>query len=170
LFFIAESAIGEARTYRTILANRVTLAAQVRYGSISAMNQESDIPLLKRFFLGGSGQMRGWGRFELSPLSVSGEPIGGKSLLAATAEIRVPLVQRVRGAMFIEAGNVWAQDWTAHLDDLRFDAGTGIRATTPFGLIRVDAGYQLTRVPGLRIDGRPQRYPWRINIGLGEAF
>lgn len=47
-------------------------------------------------------------------------------------------------------------EWTFHLNDLRFDAGSGLRVETPFGLVR--------------IDGRPQRRAWRINIGLGEEF
>jgi outer membrane translocation and assembly module TamA len=134
------------------------------------MSSETDIPLLKRFFLGGSGEMRGWSRFEVSPLSPSGEPVGGKSLLAATSEARFPLSRRLRGAIFVEAGNVWRSDRTVHVNDLRFDAGSGLRVETPFGLIRIDAGYQLNRVPDLRIDGRPQQRAWRINIGLGEAF
>jgi outer membrane protein assembly complex protein YaeT len=163
------SVIGEARHYHTV-RNRITFAHRMRYGSISAMSQETDIPLLKRFFLGGSGEMRAWSRYEVSPLSPSGEPVGGKSLLVATSEARFPLFPRLRGAIFVEAGNVWRSDWAAHVDDLRFDAGPGLRVETPFGLIRIDAGYQLNRVPDLRIDGRPQRRAWRINIGLGEAF
>jgi hypothetical protein len=163
------SVIGEARHYHTV-QNGITFAHRIRYGSISAMSSETDIPLLKRFFLGGSGEMRGWSRFEVSPLSPSGEPVGGKSLLAATSEARFPLSRRLRGAIFVEAGNVWRSDWTVHVNDLRFDAGSGLRVETPFGLIRIDAGYQLNRVPDLRIDGRPQQRAWRINIGLGEAF
>jgi outer membrane translocation and assembly module TamA len=162
--------IGEARYYYTMANRHVTFAVQSRYGSITPLNQEADIPLLKRFFLGGSGQMRGWSRFELSPLSASGEPVGGKSLLASTAEIRVPLARRLRGALFVEAGNVWRGDWTLHPHDLLFDAGPGVRIQTPFGLIRLDVGYQLNRLEGLRIDRKPQRRAWRINVGLGEAF
>jgi outer membrane protein assembly factor BamA len=162
--------IGDVRNYHTTGGGRIALAAQGRYGSISPMHQESDIPLLKRFFLGGSGQMRGWSRFEVSPLSPSGEPIGGKSALAVTSEVRARLLPKLHGALFVEAGNVWRSDWTAHLDDLKFDAGPGLRVETPFGLIRVDLGYQLNRIEGLRIGGQPERHRWRINIGVGEAF
>jgi outer membrane protein assembly factor BamA len=163
-------AIGEVRHYHAMRGGRLELAAQGRYGSISPMHQESDIPLSKRFFLGGSEQMRGWSRFEVGPLSASGEPIGGKSLLAATSEIRALLRPKLHGALFVEAGNVWRGDWTAHLDDLKFDAGPGLRIDTPFGLIRVDLGYQLNRIEGLRIGGQPERHRWRINIGAGESF
>ena len=126
--------------------------------------------MLKRFFLGGSNEMRGWGIYELSPLSASGEPIGGTSLFTATGEVRAPIVRRLRGALFVEAGNVWEQPWTMRLADLRYDAGAGLRFDTPFGLIRVDFGYQLRPLEGLRIDGQPQTSRWRFNLGIGEAF
>jgi hypothetical protein len=45
-----------------------------------------------------------------------------------------------------------------------------VRVETPFGLIRVDFGYQLNRIKGLRIGGEPEHRQWRINIGVGEAF
>ncbi len=162
--------IGEARRYRSVFADRVVLAGRVRYGSIDPMASESDIPLSKRWFLGGSGEMRGWGRYELSPLSESGEAVGGKSLFTATAEARFPIVRRVRGAVFVEAGNVWQNTWSSDLANLVYDAGPGLRIDTPFGLLRFDFGYQLKPLDGLRIDGQPQKHRWRLNFGIGEAF
>jgi translocation and assembly module TamA len=163
-------AIGDMRAYHTNANGRLTLAGFGRYGSVSPMHQESDIPVLKRLFLGGPDQMRGWSRFEVGPLSPLGEPIGGKSLLAGTVELRAQLQRRVRGAVFVEGGNVWRGDWTAHLGDLQFDAGPGLRVQSPFGLVRVDVGFQLNTIPGLRIDGQPQLHRWRLNVGIGEAF
>jgi translocation and assembly module TamA len=134
------------------------------------MGEDTEVPLLKRFFLGGSNEMRGWGIYELSPLSASGEPVGGMSVLTAAAEVRFPIFNRLRGAIFVEAGNVWQDPWTMHLGDLRYDAGPGLRFDTPFGLVRLDFGYQLRPLEGLRIDGQPQTSRWRFNFGIGEAF
>jgi outer membrane protein assembly factor BamA len=164
------SMIGDARHYRRMFDNRVVFASRVRIGSIDPVSGEADLPFLKRFFLGGSNEMRGWGTYELSPLSASGEPVGGKSMMTAIAELRLPIFARVRGAIFVEAGNVWQDPWTLRLGDLRYDAGPGVRLDTPFGLIRVDFGYQLRPVDGLRIDGKPQTSRWRFNFGIGEAF
>jgi len=164
------SVTGEARHYRRAFGDRVMFASRLRLGSIDPMGVEGEIPLLKRFFLGGSNEMRGWGIYELSPLSASGEPVGGLSLLTATAEARFPIFNRLRGAFFVEAGNVWSDPWTMRLGDLRYDAGPGLRFDTPFGLVRVDFGYQLRPLEGLRIDGQPQRSRWRFNFGIGEAF
>ena len=164
------SVVGDARHYRRAFDDRVVFATRLRVGAIDPMGGESDLPLLKRFFLGGSSEMRGWGIYELSPLSASGEPVGGKSLLTAIAEVRVPIFKRLRGAVFIEAGNVWRDPWSMRLGDLRYDAGPGLRFDSPFGLVRVDFGYQLRPLPGLRLDGRPQTSRWRLNFGIGRRL
>ncbi len=164
------SIAGDARHYRRAFDGRVVFAGRLRLASIDPFGGDADIPLLKRFFLGGSNEMRGWGVYELSPLAASGEPVGGKSLLTAIAEMRVPILKRVRAALFVEAGNVWQNPWTLRLGDLRYDAGPGVRFDTPFGLVRLDFGYQLRPVAGLRLDGKPQSSRWRFNFGIGEAF
>ena len=84
--------------------------------------------------------------------------------------MRFPIFNRLRGAVFVEAGNVWQDPWTMRLGDLLYDAGPGSGFDTPFGLIRLDFGYQLRPLEGLRIDGQPQKSRWRINFGIGEAF
>jgi outer membrane protein assembly factor BamA len=162
--------IADARRYWSVADGRVVFAGRARVGSIDPMGGDADIPLLKRFFLGGSNEMRGWGIYELSPLSASGEPVGGSSLFSAAGEIRVSILKRLRGAFFVEAGNVWKEPWRMRLADLRYDAGPGVRVDTPFGLIRVDFGYQLRPLDGLRLDGKPQTSRWRFNFGIGEAF
>jgi outer membrane protein assembly factor BamA len=161
---------GDARHYLPMLDSRVVVASRVRIGSIDPAGGEADVPFLKRFFLGGPDEMRGWGTYELSPLSASGEPVGGKSVFTAMAEVRLPIFKRLRGAIFVEAGNVWQDPWTLRLRDLRYDAGPGLRLDTQFGLIRLDFGYQLRPVDGLRLDGQPQSSRWRFNFGIGEAF
>jgi outer membrane protein assembly factor BamA len=162
--------IGDLRRYRRVLDDRVVFASRLRYGAIDPAGTEADIPLLKRFFLGGSSEMRGWGIYELSPLSASGEPVGGKSMVTATGEVRFSIVPRLTAAFFVEAGNVWQDSWAMHLDDLVYDLGPGLRVDTPFGRLRIDFGYQLKQLDGLRIEGQPQKHRWRINFGIGEAF
>lgn len=162
--------VGDVRRYHHALDNRLVVAGRFRYGSVAPFDAETEVPLLKRFFLGGSSEMRGWGLYELSPLSAAGEPLGGKTSMSATGELRARLFPRVWGAVFVEAGNVWQDTWTLRLDDLLYDAGPGVRIDTPFGRVRVDFGYQLKTLSGLRLDGRPQTSRWRVNFGIGEAF
>jgi translocation and assembly module TamA len=164
------SVIGDARGYRRVFDNHVVLAGRMRLGAIDPAGGDADVPLLKRFFLGGPNEMRGWGIYELSPLSATGEPVGGTSVLTAIGEARVPIFKRLRGAVFFEAGNVWQDPWTMPLGDLHYDAGWGLRLDTRFGLVRLDFGYQLKPLDGLRFDGQPQGSRWRVNFGIGEAF
>jgi outer membrane protein assembly complex protein YaeT len=150
-------------------AGPVTLAGRVQFGTIDAA-VESAIPFSRRYFLGGAETLRGWGRFEVSPLSSAGVPVGGRTLLVANAEMRFPLTRALSGVVFLDAGNVWADTWKLDLGDLRSNVGIGARVATPFGLVRIDAGYQLTPIQGLRVNGEPQDRRWRIHVSLGQVF
>jgi outer membrane protein insertion porin family len=147
----------------------LTFAGRVQFGTIDAV-QESDLPFSRRYVLGGADTLRGWGRFEVSPLSPAGLPIGGRTLFVVNSEIRIPLAGAVASVVFVDAGNVWANTWELHLDNLRSNVGAGARVATPFGLVRVDAGYQLTPIQDLRVDGEPQDRRWRIHVSLGHLF
>jgi outer membrane protein insertion porin family len=120
--------------------------------------------------LGGATTIRGWGRYELSPLSASGLPIGGNSLLAFSAEARAVLRGNFGGVAFIDGGNVWADSLGFKLNDLRYAVGPGLRYQTPVGPVRFDVGYQLNPLPTLLVDGQPQRRRWRIHFSIGQAF
>lgn len=159
--------LGEGRHYTT--SRGLTLAQRIRYGSIRATEGPSAIPYFKRYFLGGSNSLRGWGRYEVSPLSGSGLPIGGASLFEAGTEVRFPVASALSGAVFVDTGAVWRDAGTFRVADLLYDAGTGLRYLTPIGPVRVDVAYQLTALQGLRIEGRQQRR-WRIHFSIGQAF
>jgi outer membrane protein assembly complex protein YaeT len=160
---------GEARAYQPI-GEQVTLAGRVRAASIGPMGAPSDVPFFKRYFLGGSTSLRGWGRFEVGPLSELGLPIGGNSLFEASSEVRFPITGKLRGVVFVDAGNVWRNAWDMNLGDLLWDAGPGLRYETPFGPIRFDVAYQLKQLEGLHIDGTPQTRRWRMHFSIGQAF
>ena len=163
------SGMSELRGYYTPRA-RVTLAARARYGSIAPYGPPSDVPFFKRFFLGGASSLRGYGRFEVSPLSGSGLPIGGNSLLESSLEVRTRIWGNVGLVAFVDAGNVWRDAWAFAPGDLLYSAGPGLRYTTPIGPVRLDLAYQLNPLEGLRIDGELQERPWRIHFSIGQAF
>jgi outer membrane protein insertion porin family/translocation and assembly module TamA len=147
------------------------VATRLQLGSLGADDADpANVPFSKKYFLGGATSNRGWGRFEISPLSASGLPIGGTSVAAFTTELRLRLWGDVGGVAFLDAGNVWAENWTVRLDDLRYAIGLGFRYGTPVGPVRVDFGYQLNPIEGLLIDGEPQRRRWRLHFSIGQAF
>jgi outer membrane protein assembly complex protein YaeT len=170
---------GDLRHYQP-LPGRMVVASRVQAGVLDDLARaKSDlpdelsatkIPFSKRFFLGGSTSLRGWGRFDVSPLSEAGLPIGGQTMFAWTSELRVPLTAKLSAVAFVDAGNVWGDAWGVRLNDLLYDVGPGLRYLTPIGPIRVDFGYQLTRLEGLLVDGEPEKNPWRIHFSIGQAF
>jgi outer membrane protein insertion porin family/translocation and assembly module TamA len=164
------SATAEARHYLPI-ARTFVVANRLRVGSISPANDdEFNVPFYKRFFLGGSSSIRGWGRLEVSPLSGFGFPIGGFSTLEGATEIRFPVWDKLSAVAFVDYGNVWPDAWGIDLNDLRYAVGPGLRYLTPIGPIRVDVGYQLNPIEGLLVNGEEQKRPFRIHFSIGQAF
>ena len=75
------------------------------------------------------------GRFE-------SRPVGGEFSLVGNVEIRFPLIgDRLRGALFLDYGQVWATTSAVKLSELIATPGFGVRYFSPIGPIRVDVGY-----------------------------
>jgi outer membrane protein assembly factor BamA len=170
----------DGRQYLPIGGN-VVIASRLQLGNIRPVsNDPKNVPFSKKYFLGGATSLRGWGRYEVSPLSVpapecnmcpsSGLPIGGNSLLAFNEELRAELVGKLGAVLFLDGGNVWADSWGVNVKDLRYAVGPGLRYQTPVGPIRLDVGYQLNPIPDLRVNGSPQQRRWRIHFSIGQAF
>ena len=163
---------GEFRHYIAI-ANRLVLAVRARGGSIDGIGatpENVNVPFYKLYFLGGATNLRGWGRFEVAPLSEGGTPIGGQTFTNFSAEVRVPIWRNLSGVLFADGGNVWADPWDFNVNELRYDVGPGIRYTTPIGPLRFDVGYQLNPIPGLMIDGKKEERHFRFHFSIGQAF
>jgi outer membrane protein insertion porin family/translocation and assembly module TamA len=154
-----------------VSVSRLTFANRLAFGVIDgAGNEDVTIPFGKRLFLGGANSVRGWGRFEISPLTDTGLPIGGDTMVAASTEVRFDFNDRLGAVVFADAGNVWELPWSVHLDDLRYAVGPGVRYRTPIGPIRFDVGYQLNPIENLQIEGQPQQRRWRMHFSIGQAF
>ncbi len=151
------------------LGPRLRLAGKVRYGTLSSADT-ADVPFAERFFLGGSTNLRGWGRYEVSPTSREGVPIGGRTFLDTSVEARVDVCCSVGVVAFLDAGNVWTDDWYRPFGDLQVAVGGGLRYQTLVGVMRGDIGYQLTPIERLRLDGKSQTRRWRIHLSFGHAF
>jgi outer membrane protein assembly complex protein YaeT len=164
--YVALSADG--RHYLPV-GDKVVIANRLQLGAIDDRG-ENDIPFSKKYFLGGATSLRGWGRFDVSPLGGEGLPIGGNSLLALSSELRAVLKGNFGGVVFVDAGNVWGEEWHVEPGDLRYDAGVGLRYETPVGPIRFDFGYQLNPIEGLLINGEEEQRRWRLHFSIGQAF
>jgi outer membrane protein assembly complex protein YaeT len=166
--FYALSADGR---YYLPITEKIVVASRLLVGNIRPNGLlQANMPFSKRYFLGGATTIRGWGRFEVSPLSGSGLPLGGDSMLLISEELRAMLRGNWGGVLFFDAGNVWADPFAFKLGDLRYAIGPGLRYQTPVGPFRFDLGYQLNPIPGLLVNGAPQTRRWRIHFSIGQAF
>jgi outer membrane protein assembly complex protein YaeT len=160
----------EGRFYQPV-GGRFVVAVRGAAGSIKAFGvQNTEVPFFKRYFLGGATNLRGWGRYDVAPLSGAGLPIGGATFTNGSVELRAPIWGALSGVVFADAGNVWTNPLDWNFGDLRYDVGPGLRYATPIGPIRVDVGYQLNPIPGLLVNGRPEARRFRFHFSIGQAF
>jgi outer membrane protein assembly factor BamA len=69
-------------------------------------------------------------------------PTGGAIMLEGNLEVRYPIwSERLRGATFVDVGQVWRDRDDVSLSGLRLTPGLGIRYFSPVGPIRIDVGY-----------------------------
>lgn len=168
--FAYDAVSADGRQYLPLGTDRFVLASRVQMGNIQpASSDPTKVPFGKKYFLGGATSIRGWGRYEVSPLS-DGLPIGGNSMFQFSEEMRAVISGNFGGVLFLDAGNVWADSWGIRLGDLRYAVGPGLRYQTPIGPIRFDVGYQLNPIPDLVVNGTTNFRRWRMHFSIGQAF
>ncbi|MDZ7372962.1 MAG: outer membrane protein assembly factor BamA [candidate division KSB1 bacterium] len=152
----------EWRRYRP-WERSVHLSSAVRFGWVQEYGLSTEVPIQERFFAGGAKSVRGFGERQLGPTTADGIPLGGRvSLIVNLVEARFPIWKNLGGAVFVDAGNVWADRRSFSPDRLRWAAGAGLRVSSPIGVLRLDFG--------LRLDRRPGEPAGAILLDMGQAF
>ncbi len=167
------------------LVSKFVLVNSFKMGVISKLDAQEDetsiIPYDERFIMGGNGipygnMLRGYDDNAIGPISTTGSPIGGNSILKFSTELRFPLSENpvIYALAFAEMGNVWANkdmiepfylDRTGPLN-LKRAAGVGIRFFMPMiGMLGFDIGYGFDDITG---NGEPQG--WKTTITFGQQF
>ena len=135
------------------------LGGQVGYGLGFAGNKEggNDLPLFERYFLGGINSIRGFAERSLGPRSPSNctttegvttckstEVTGGDKAVVFNAEVAFPVMEQygLRGVVFFDVGNSFD---TFAFNDMRRSIGFGGRWMSPFGPLRVDLGFPISK-------------------------
>ena len=120
----------------------------------------SDISVTERFFMGGLYTLRGFEYRKVGPLE-DDEPVGGTKSLLFNLEATYPLIRdaRIKGVLFLDSGNVWADGENMELGDLRYGAGFGFRWAAAIGLLRLEWGFNLDPLPDEKQPG------WEFSIG-----
>ena len=120
-----------------------------------------DLPPDQRFYAGGSATVRGFKYQSVGPLFADNNPQGGAALDAATIEFRQRVWGNIGAALFVDAGQVSAEN-APFQGTLREGVGTGVRYYTPIGPIRVDVAVPLNKPPN--------GDSFELYLGLGQAF
>jgi outer membrane protein insertion porin family len=126
----------------------------LKWDSIFSLNGEmafvdnvggNEVPIFDRMFLGGGRTLRGFDFREIGPRDTgyTDEVYGGNSLGYVTAELTVPIVETVRGAVFCDTGFVNADSWDPSPSDVYSDVGFGIRVKLPFSPLPLALDYAL---------------------------
>lgn len=142
------------------VSKRVVWGLSGRGGWAEAFGKTKEIPISKRFFLGGRTTVRGFELDSIGPSGADESPRGGDVYLNLNAELRFPIYRRIGGLLFADAGNVWLKSEEAiDILDLRSSAGIGLRYLTPIGPLSLDAGWKLDREKG------ESEWEWHFTIG-----
>jgi len=142
----------------------IVLNPSFLYSSIRAFSGR-EVPLWRRYSLGGIGSFRGFDTLGLTlrdPLT--GEAIGGDNMFTTSLNLFFPLpyVQTagIRGVFFTDAGLVWGTASTVianvainvnepfALSRLRYTAGFGIEWISPIGPVGLTWAFPLRTLPG----------------------
>ncbi|WP_232455875.1 BamA/TamA family outer membrane protein [Polaribacter sp. SA4-10] len=116
----------------------------------------SDIPFTKSYFAGGSNDIRAWQTYELGPGSRNTglEYNVGSLKFLTSAEYRFDVVSKLKGAVFIDAGNIWDITGSSFVDDeskfsnlssledIAIGSGFGARLDFNFLVLRFDIGFK----------------------------
>jgi outer membrane translocation and assembly module TamA len=146
----------------------------------------SDVPFTRSYFAGGSNDIRAWQTYELGPGSRnSGLEFNiGSFKFLTSAEYRFNLVRSLRGALFIDAGNIWDISGSEFVDedakfnslsslkDMAIGSGVGIRYDLNFFVLRFDIGFK-TYEPYLEANKWFKNYNFSsavYNIGINYPF
>ncbi|NOR27218.1 MAG: BamA/TamA family outer membrane protein [Lutibacter sp.] len=133
-----------------VLAFRSFLGVAIPYGN------SSTIPFSRSYFIGGPNDLRAWKIYDLGPGSTqSGLEFNvGNLKFISSLEYRFKIINSVKGALFIDAGNIWDITNSSvttskarfngidSLKDIAIGSGFGVRYDLSFILIRLDLGFK----------------------------
>lgn len=175
------------------LSQAAVFAFRVFGGIAHPYGDSETIPLSRRFFAGGSNDIRGWSPFRLGPGKIAGDEVtvpGGEIKLAAFTELRQIFMGDVIGADWhlawhTDAGNVWYgprntfrdEEDVEILEDGKFffdsfykqiavGSGVGLRLDWDFIVARFDFTFRVHDLEQGWFDNRKLYF----SFGIGHSF
>ena len=133
-------------TYFSFLEKRVVVELSGNLNFADSYADTDKVPIYERYYAGGANTIRGYKERYVGPRDqASDEPIGGNSRFLSTIEATFPLVEKmIKGALFVDAGEVWEEAQDVFTTNLKFGTGVGVRVKTPLGPVKLDYGWPLS--------------------------
>jgi translocation and assembly module TamA len=144
------------------LNESITLAGKLSLGSIWGASRKG-IPPSERLYAGTESLLRGYRYMSVSPLNHKHKPIGGRSLVVGSLELRTKISENIGLVGFYEAGNVYSTPYPNFKEKILQSVGLGIRYHTPVGPLRCDVGIPLN--PRKHVDNGCEIY-----FSIGQSF
>ncbi len=147
---------------------KFVLAGKARYGVVFAPEGDDKVPYSERFSPGGTnpdGFIRGYDDGSVTPRTVTGSYLRGRSMAVYNLELQVPIVeQQIYGLLLADAGN----SWLTPADIRPFDPGSmygsygiGFRLVVPaVGIIGFDFARGISSVDK----------GWKPHFQIGTTF
>jgi outer membrane protein insertion porin family len=139
----------------TVLVLRGTAGVIQGYGG-------KEVPLYEKYYVGGTGTVRGYEYGKAGPVDQNGDPQGASKMVVFNTELVFPLSREVglRGAFFFDIGKGF--DNVSDITPLKMGVGPGLRWFSPFGPINIDIGFALNPSKGEKRNV--------IDFNVGSAF
>jgi outer membrane protein assembly factor BamA len=153
--------LGEARGYH-LIAPQTVLASRVKLGFADPLGKSKEIPLFERFYAGGISSVRGYDRHRLGPISATNDPIGGRSLIEGSLEVRHQFTEKIGGTLFLDFGRISLRSFVFPVDTLKFSSGFGVLYPTPVGPVLLALGFPF--------DPPRKDQAWQIHFSIGQFF
>jgi outer membrane protein assembly factor BamA len=162
------------------------LAVRGFFGLAIPYGNSTNVPFSRSYFAGGSNDIRAWQPYSLGPGSSGAinDFNEANMKLTLSSELRFKIANNFKGALFIDAGNIWNVlddvtdesamfDSFSSLNDIAIGSGFGIRYDFSFFVVRLDLGFK-TYNPSDQIGKRWFRdYNFAnsvLNIGINYPF
>ena len=139
-----------------------TFAFRTKLGWEEDFGNTNDVPYFERFFVGGSGTVRGYKGKHVGPKDSQDLPLGGDFSWVNNFEMRFPLYKQLKGDYFFDAGGLWSKFDEFNLNDIKCGTGLGLRYITPWGVARIDYG--------IRISHDKSEPSSRLHLSFGVPF
>jgi translocation and assembly module TamA len=141
---------------------RYVLAGRTKIGTLFGESRDT-VPADKRYYAGGGSSIRGYPYQKVGPLDSDNDPIGGRSLLEVSAELRARVWGNFGVVPFVDGGTVFTSSVPDFSETMRWGAGLGFRYHTAIGPVRLDLATPIN--PRDDVDEPIQFY-----ISLGQSF